>query len=318
MPLLAGLVLLSTFGCAPQDEIRAYIAETEIEGPAPKEPVSLLAVMVQPKERQTWVFKVDGSDKVIAESKDAILNFLSGVAFTQAEKWAKPSWKLPVGWTEDDGNNEMRYKSVILPNGTEIAVSFFPQSQKLLPNVNRWRGQLKRNPITEKELPFISRPFKMEGVEGTLVEVNGFRAPRRLPPEPFQYEKPEDWRKVADVAMAQLAFRVGVDKEIATISLSAAGGELEGNLNRWRKQVGLKEQPLGDLAKDLKTMKIAGQDAKLASYVGDNGLRGANAIHAAIFELDDVQWFLKLSGPAAAVERQKQNFEKFSASLKKR
>ena len=309
--------MVSTFGCAPRDEITAYLAETEIEPPAPKEAVSLLAVMVQPRERQTWVFKVDGSDKAIAESKDEILKFLSGVAFAPEAKAPEPNWKLPDGWIEEAGN-EMRYKSVILPNGMEISISFFKQSQKLLPNVNRWRGQLKRNPITEKELSFVSRPFKMDGVEGTLVEINGFRSPRRQPPEPFQYEKPEGWRKVNDVAMAQLAFRVGADKEIATISLSAAGGELEGNLNRWRKQVGLKEQPLEDLVKDLKTMKIAGQDAKLASYVGDNGLRGINAIHAAIFELDDVQWFLKLSGPQAAVERQKQNFEKFAASLKKR
>jgi len=48
---------------------------------------------------------------------------------------------------------------------------------RILPNVNRWRNQINRNFISEKELPLVTSKFPMAGVDATLIEMKGFKNP---------------------------------------------------------------------------------------------------------------------------------------------
>jgi hypothetical protein len=185
-----------------------------------------------------------------------------------------------------------------------------------LPNVNRWREQVNRNPISEKELPWITKKFPMAGVEATLVEVKGLKAEEPEEREPFQYVVPAGWQKTKKAAFAVLSFKVEQGAKRVAISVSPAGGALDDNLNRWRKQLQLPPLEKAALLKEAKSLKIAGQDAVYVDYAAPAGNDlGQDRILGAVVQFNGAQLFLKMSGAADLVEREKANFERFATSL---
>ncbi len=113
-----------------------------------------------------WFFKMVGPDAAVAAEKPAFLAFLKSVHFhadgdtSHAEPAAseapQSSWKIPASWTEVAPGAMQQAKFVAKGNGAaqaDVTLSVFPgEAGGLLPNVNRWRGQLQLAPITEGEL----------------------------------------------------------------------------------------------------------------------------------------------------------------------
>lgn len=82
------------------------------------------------------------------------------------------SWQLPSDWKQVRAAG-MRYMTITAPDNIEIAVFSFPDDVGgLLANVNRWRGQIGLEPITEEQLPECTSVLKFENGEGTLVDIS--------------------------------------------------------------------------------------------------------------------------------------------------
>lgn len=94
------------------------------------------------------------------------------------------SWTIPAGWSQDIGSG-MRFATLRPAAGEpEIAVSNFPGDVGgLLANVNRWRGQIGLDPVTEDDLPNETREVMVGEVKAVLADLGG--------------EKPDDQKVLA-------------------------------------------------------------------------------------------------------------------------
>lgn len=86
-----------------------------------------------------------------------------------AEASGRP-WKVPDGWTEDAKPRPMRVATFIAPHpdgSVEVAVTRFAgRVGGVLANINRWRGQMGLQPISESELETAITRFTSAGYEG--------------------------------------------------------------------------------------------------------------------------------------------------------
>ena len=102
------------------------------------------------------------------------------------------------------------------------------------------------------------------------------------------------------------------------ISMSAGeGGGLIGNVNRWRRQLGLDEQSPEEITKAVTTVETAGVKAMFIEMAGTDAKSGQAArLIGAMVPLGDRTWFYKLMGDGGIVEAQKAAFTKFVQSVK--
>jgi hypothetical protein len=131
----------------------------------------------------TWYFKMMGDAALVEKNKPAFLALLKSVQFqsstgvmppmdmsqlpaghpaipgvalqSQTPPGDKPSWAVPSGWKEGELTQFLVAKYVIQGNGDAAAAVNVSQLDGdgggLLPNINRWRGQLGQPPITDDD-----------------------------------------------------------------------------------------------------------------------------------------------------------------------
>jgi hypothetical protein len=123
--------------------------------------------------------------------------------------------------------------------------------------------------------------------------------------------------------MALLAFRVpGTDgQEAGEVTLSAAGGTLEENVNRWRRQMA--QAPIGAAEIDaLPRQPLLGRPAVRVDVRGDfTGMGQKEArrdwrVRGLVLPFAGRHLFVKFTGPAALVEQNLDAFQRFVASLR--
>jgi len=163
VPILASVaLLLSAGGCTEAPEIiRRSVPKPStvaIDVPAvptaserPAAPKStekvdgrMLAAIV-PAGGQGWFFKISDVDAAVVGQVEKFESLLK----TLKIEGGKPVWKTPEGWTEQ-GKSGMRAETFAIGSGaskTECSVIALPNDdpasdEYILPNVNRWRGQL--------------------------------------------------------------------------------------------------------------------------------------------------------------------------------
>jgi hypothetical protein len=82
------------------------------------------------------------------------------------------SWIVPEGWVKDDSPRSMRLATYMIPTklgNQEVAVSRFPgQVGGVLANINRWRGQMGLQPVTESQLAEHIERFTIESSNDTF------------------------------------------------------------------------------------------------------------------------------------------------------
>ena len=136
----------------------------------------------------TWFFKMTGEDASVREQKPAFVEFLNSVAIdysAHAEPAprvtsgapSRPAWQVPASWTEVPPT-QMLLAKFVTPDSkqpkVEVTVSVFPgDAGGLLPNINRWRRQLKLEPIEDGALGQLTKPLNVPGGKGVLVEFSG-------------------------------------------------------------------------------------------------------------------------------------------------
>ncbi len=85
------------------------------------------------------------------------------------------SWSLPEGWEQIEGSG-MRFATLKgpTPGGQPLEISvtvFGGAAGGMLPNINRWRGQVSLPPITDADLPTASEALDLSGRPATLVNL---------------------------------------------------------------------------------------------------------------------------------------------------
>jgi hypothetical protein len=134
--------------------------------------------------------------------------------------------------------------------------------------------------------------------------------------EDFSYSAPQAWKKQPASEMRKLSFSIEGGGDFSVVTLPGAAGDLKGNLNRWRGQVGL--PPLEDPAeiqKSITTTTFVDVPAtELELYAAAD--KPDKAMRVVLFEKNGMTWFFKLAGPRQLVKAQKKPFMDFMHSIK--
>lgn len=133
------------------------------------------------------------------------------------------------------------------------------------------------------------------------------------------WQVPSGWKAASPgqflVAKYTLAGE-GSAQAAVNVSMSKGdGGGIVGNVNRWRRQVGLDEKPEDGLG--LKSIDVDGGKATLVDISGTDSRTSQKArIIGAVVLRKDETWFYKLMGDEPVVAREKDAFLKFVQSAK--
>jgi hypothetical protein len=317
-------VLVALAGC--QDEEVRHYRVPRIESP----PARLLAAVL-PVGEKVWFVSVTGPAPAVADLLPGFESFVRSLRFPENER-RRVTWDLPGDWHREPNRDRLRYATFrTAPNALEVRVySFGPESGDLLPNVNRWRGQIGLAKITDAELPSVSRLITVNGVSGAFVDMTGpgANAERPAPPpeppapstpagaETLAYDVPAGWQvqPIPQGSMRLAAFKAGagdISAEITIIPLAGDGGGLLNNVNRWRDQIGLPAMTAAELQKDGKMLE---SKAGAIVYVDLTGPKGRTLSGTLLH--GGRSWFVKMTGPADLVGQQQPAFEDFLKSLR--
>lgn len=340
------LALMCLAGCADPDPIRQYTVAKPV---APDEVANSSPPSSTPSQQRpvAWFFKILGPDDAVVAQAESFTQLIKTVQFGPD---GNPRWSLPSGWTERPETG-MRFSTLTIPGtpALEVSVMALP-STDLLSNVNRWRGQLGLPDLSGPEGLEKARTdhelaqLEAGGRQVTLVNLAGqtkdhgpsrmlaamlpgpssaatppvasATTPREAPPsspadKPFTYTTPAGWKDAPLRTFQQAAFSVEEGGEKLAISIATAGGDLTGNVNRWRKQVGLSDQTAEEITASTKPLTVDGQAAKYYVVEGET-----DSILGVIAPREGTQWFIKANGPKTIATKERANFEAFVQSLK--
>lgn len=281
------------------------------------------AIIPLEKAEKTWFVKVVGPENEIEALEKPLQRFLQSMKFTNPDV---PTWTLPEGWTEEEPNEKLRYKT-IFPGAKEpeVTVSFLPGMQPLDQNINRWRGQLGLEGLGRFDLLGFYREETVDDRTAYIVDFTGpgsmakvmAQAPEAPPPElEFKYKAPASWKEIPPNQFSELAFEVVDGKQRAAITVSQLardGGGLLANVNRWRGQIGLRPIDNALLDKDAQDLAVGKDKGKLVDLQGDPP--DARRIVGVVLPRGDRTYFFKMTGPSALVGNQRQAFDAFMKSV---
>jgi hypothetical protein len=148
---------------------------------------------------------------------------------------------------------------------------------------------------------------------GGLTQTSVASAPVSSERPQIEWEVPAGWSPAPASAMRYAAFAAGGDNsekvDISVVTFPGDGGSDLSNINRWRQQIGL--SPI-----ETNTIEAAPLKASNTTF-STIDIAGANARTVAAWTRKEGRaWFFKLTGPNAAVEKEKQNFVKFVQSVR--
>lgn len=345
---LASLLVVS--GCRPAEEIstRTVKAPAKPVATAPTPPVErgepthrMLAAILQAGD-QAWFIKAVGPSEAIASTTPTIEEFLKSVRVEDG----RPVWELPEEWTEKPAG-QMRLATLVAPvegapDGIELSVIGLPivgdWSAQVLSNVNRWRKQLGRDPVTPAQLSETTTPLSV--VEGAvLMDETGWFAsggmsnapfanapfahppmtkpvdpvPPRPPSTELKFDRPEGWTDKPGSAMRKASLATSGGAEVTAFafpSTAPAMADPLANINRWRREIGLEATTAEKLADESSKITLSGGPATYAELVGPT-----ETTYAAMTTRGNLVWFFKLRGPNEAVDAEREAFKAWIASM---
>ena len=138
----------------------------------------------------------------------------------------------------------------------------------------------------------------------------------------LSFETPDGWSRGPDRQMREVTFTVGTDADQAecyVALLGGTGGGIAANMNRWQQQMGA--APLSESEfQQLERIEMLGTEGILleidGSFSGVAGEAVSNArLYGAVCVLSDRSVFVKMIGPIATLEGQRDAFQRFCESL---
>lgn len=137
----------------------------------------------------------------------------------------------------------------------------------------------------------------------------------------FGWQAPDGWQLAPARPLREVTFTMGPSgsTECYVSVLSGAAGGVEANVNRWREQMGRPPLQPAEFA-DLPTLTVLGEPAPFIEIRGDyTGLVGPTMpgymMRALVCSLETEVVFVKMVGPEAEVETERDNFASFCESL---
>ena len=338
------LLIAAAAGCRPQDEITQYtvpkphlVDGTLASAPGQPSEQQMLAAVVLVKDAG-WFFKLTADKAAAGTLEKPFIDFMTSLKFTGGPQ-PEPKWELPEGWKQLPGN-QFRFATIEVPGPDkplELTVTTLPKQEDddeayVLANVNRWREQLQLPALEPEELRSKdnSISLKVDGYPCTLINIVG-QGTGRMAAGPFAggmppvastnegsgrkapelaFKEPEGWTKAPPKIFSLATFTAGTGDKQAEITVSAAGGDLLANVNRWRGQIGLPPVDQEQLAKELAKIETLGTSGDYVQLVGPS-----KTIFGVVATVGGTQYFIKLTGDSETAELQKANFESFVKSL---
>jgi len=159
------------------------------EADAQGEPRFRMVTAIADQPQATWFFKLTGPIDNMQAVMDRWGQFLDSVKFDNPE----PEWELPTAWASDGfqdrpmpGGMKMRIAEIATEQEqVTVSVSNMPPGQQLLPNVNRWRGQLGLSPTNPVALATQLTEFKNASVTVKVFAASGPTLSTRMGGAPF-------------------------------------------------------------------------------------------------------------------------------------
>jgi len=135
-----------------------------------------------------------------------------------------------------------------------------------------------------------------------------------------KWQVPTGWKEVPAGQFLVGKFQIespGGGPASVNVSMSAGeGGGVVGNVNRWRKQIGLNEVSGDEAAKLASPVDVGAAKASLVDMSGTDPRTGSKTrLMAMIVPRDGQTWFYKLMGDEQLVEREKTAFTQFVRSV---
>jgi hypothetical protein len=130
------------------------------------------------------------------------------------------------------------------------------------------------------------------------------------------YKAPPAWTAGAPDAFSQASLTATEGDKQIKITVSAVGGDLHSNVNRWRGQIGLPPMDRAELAKMTQKIDTFGTSGDYVELVGPQSAKDRKTILGVRAEPGGTQWIVKLIGDTELAAREKSNFEAFVKSLK--
>ena len=131
----------------------------------------------------------------------------------------------------------------------------------------------------------------------------------------INWDVPQGWSPAPASAMRYASFTAagnsGDKIDISVVTFPGDGGSDAENVNRWRQQIGLPATDASTLKSAIAPVKSGDTDFSSVDLTGAN-----SRLLAAWARRDGRTWFFKLTGPNAAVEKEKPKFVKFLQSVR--
>jgi hypothetical protein len=324
----ACFVSLLLVGCSGDEPIERYSVPKEQAAPA-REVRLLSAVYTRPDA--TWFLRLEGPADAVGEASVAFEKFAQSVRFPEGQAI---DWTLPEGWKRGPGNQTsfatLRFTTAGKQD-LEVAVSRFADYHAAwVDDVNRWRGRVGLGPIGADRANDSVRDLKTEAGEAfRVVDLTGPGKGRSAPPPPrpapaeaeprdgIAYDVPGGWNEIKPPRkqFAMQEFVAGDGPDAPSVTVTAAGGSVPANLNRWRASLGLPELEPKELSKDVSEIEILGKPAFLVDYTGSMNSTPRRQV-AVIVPLGERAIFYKMIGSPEAVGKQRPAFEAFLKSIR--
>ena len=131
----------------------------------------------------------------------------------------------------------------------------------------------------------------------------------------IRWELPEDWAPGAQSSMRYASFMAsgenGEKADISVVTFPGDGGSDLDNVNRWRQQIGLASVDTSELSSVIVPLHSENISFSTTDLISAN-----SRTLAAWVRRDGRSWFFKMTGPNAAVEKEKPNFVRFLQSIR--
>jgi len=133
----------------------------------------------------------------------------------------------------------------------------------------------------------------------------------------FEWDLPDGWKTLPPKQFRDANFTLARDSAVECFLtvMAGGGGGLERNLTRWRGQMGQAAMSAAEV-KALPTVAMLSREAILIELSGTFSGKNDYGFLAAYLEQPGQTLTLKMTGPAALVAEEKDNFLKLAASLR--
>lgn len=141
-------------------------------------------------------------------------------------------------------------------------------------------------------------------------------APESPPQLPFEYTVPKGWNPTELNQFRLAAWRVAQGEQQVLITVSVAGGDLAGNLNRWRGQLQLPAAAEAELKSELETLQMGSAEGVYTRLHAPATAEKPQSILGVIATVRGRQWFFKMQGDSELAKAEEARFEEFVRSVR--